>query len=259
MTNSNKPRLRVIHHFACSGGTLVSKCIAALPNVFLLSELHPSSTLHISRGKPRYLPSDIATQSRYAEVPNVQELANNIFKDSICLANEHIEAHGGNLVIRDHSHADFCVGETIAKKSEIVTLLKTEFNVLSVVTIRNPIDAYASLVKNNWVHFSPATFDEYCKRFWAFVSNYDDEVIFKYEDFVAKPEKVLKKIAKTIELDFDSSAIDIFSVFQVTGDSGRSGSYIEKRDRKELDEDFLKEIQSSEYFKKITKRFRYKP
>ncbi len=29
---SRKPTIRVIHHLACSGGTLFSKCISAMPN-----------------------------------------------------------------------------------------------------------------------------------------------------------------------------------------------------------------------------------
>jgi hypothetical protein len=55
VTNSYKkpkPVIRVIHHLACSGGTLISKCISAMPNVYLLSEAHPFSDLHLGRETP---------------------------------------------------------------------------------------------------------------------------------------------------------------------------------------------------------------
>jgi hypothetical protein len=35
------PVVRTLHHVACSGGTLISRCLAALPGVVLLSELNP--------------------------------------------------------------------------------------------------------------------------------------------------------------------------------------------------------------------------
>ena len=56
---NTKPKLRIIHHLACSGGTLISKCISALPNVYLLSELHPTTTLHMGGGRPKFLPADV--------------------------------------------------------------------------------------------------------------------------------------------------------------------------------------------------------
>ena len=37
----SRPFARAIHHFACSGGTVISKCVAAMPHVALLSEVNP--------------------------------------------------------------------------------------------------------------------------------------------------------------------------------------------------------------------------
>src|SRR5690606_26210779 len=36
-----KEPVRIVHHFACTGGTLICKCIAAMPNTQLLSEVNP--------------------------------------------------------------------------------------------------------------------------------------------------------------------------------------------------------------------------
>ena len=46
------PTLRTIHHFACTGGTVISKCLAALPQVMLISEINP-----INRHSSKFNPS----------------------------------------------------------------------------------------------------------------------------------------------------------------------------------------------------------
>jgi hypothetical protein len=37
----NKQPLRIIRHFACTGGTIISKSLSVMPNTLLLSELNP--------------------------------------------------------------------------------------------------------------------------------------------------------------------------------------------------------------------------
>ena len=39
-----KPRIRILHNLARSGGTLVSKCLGCMDRVALLSEIHPLGT-----------------------------------------------------------------------------------------------------------------------------------------------------------------------------------------------------------------------
>jgi len=253
-----KPKLRIVHHLACSGGTLVSKCLAALPNVHLLSELHPTTVLHQGGGKPKFLPSDVTTQARYANVPNIDNLAWKLFKSNIKDTYEHLTRYSGALVIRDHTHSDFCVGNDYSQYSTVANLLADDFELLRVVTLRDPIDSYISLVKNDWVHFEPKTFDEYCKRIWVFVSEYNDGQVFKYEDFVNSPVEVMKNISGSLELTFSDSFIDTFSLFRVTGDSGRSGDVIEERKRRDLTNEELNEFSSSKYYAMIAKRFNYR-
>lgn len=256
-TLNTKPTIRVIHHLACSGGTLVSKCLAALPNVFLLSELHPASTLHMGGEKPKFSPTDVITLSRYANVPEADSLAWKIFVDNIKTTNKHIASFGGHLVIREHTHSDFCVGESFTKHSSVVENLSNEFNVLRVATLRNPIDSYLSLLNNNWEHFEPKGFNEYCKRVDAFVSGYKLEQVFRYEDFVENPSENVHKITQALNLPFSDGFIDIFDICKVTGDSGRGGSSIAKRERREISNPLLQEIKASKYFEKIAKKFNY--
>ena len=37
----SKPLIRTIHHLACTGGTLISKCLGSMPDVALISEVNP--------------------------------------------------------------------------------------------------------------------------------------------------------------------------------------------------------------------------
>ncbi|MBT81098.1 MAG: hypothetical protein CL587_11995 [Alteromonadaceae bacterium] len=253
----DKPEIRIIHHMACSGGTLISKCLASLPNVFVLSELHPTTTLHQGGGKPKFLPADITTQARYAKVPAADDLALSLFKMNIESAYEHIENYGGILIIRDHSHSDFCVGEGFKESSVIANLLKNDFKLLRLVTLRDPIDSYLSLCKNNWVHFSPKTFDEYCKRLWHFLEEYKYTEVVRYEDFVSRPEETMACMADILKIRYDSHFIDLFPIFRVTGDSGRSGATISERARRELTFEETEEIKTSKYYKLIAKKFNY--
>jgi hypothetical protein len=254
---SNKPVIRIIHHFACSGGTMISKCLAAMPNTYLLSEVHPSTELHLGSGKPKYSPTDISSLIKYADIPNADELAAELFLSNIINAYEHVCLYGGTLVLRDHSHADFCLGETSKDRGAVYSLLEKHFQIQNIVTIRNPIDAYLSLVKNNWLHFTPASFEEYCRRFIAMTKEYAGCDFYLYEDLVKAPVPTMEKICQSLNLDFSNYFEYIFELFRVTGDSGRTSPIIAERSRADLSLEFLTEIKCSESFKEICKCYGY--
>ncbi len=248
---AKKPTIRIIHHLACSGGTLISKCIAAMPNVYLLSEVHPFTDLGIGTGKPKYTPSDIISLTKHANIPQQKELVGKLFKNAIDEVYQHVTRYGGILVLRDHTHADFNTNEPIPHQSTLIKLLEETYEVKSVLTIRNPIDSYVSLVKNGWVHFEPQTFDEYCKRLLCLTEQFKMEDIFKYEDFTKDPKRQMQDIAQTLALPFDDAFEEIFSLFKVTGGSGRNSDAISTRSRREFSEKLKSEINNSVSFKKI--------
>ena len=41
---AGRPTLRLVHHMARSGGTLISRCLGCMSGVLLLSEIHPLGT-----------------------------------------------------------------------------------------------------------------------------------------------------------------------------------------------------------------------
>lgn len=248
---SAKPKIRIIHHLACSGGSLISKCISSMPNVYLLSEVHPyADRQRKQRQQPLFSPQDIVSLADYAGVPMHKSLSEKIFLASIKSLHEHVDLYGGYVVIRSHSHTDYCSGEAI-NSSPIVKILADFFDVQSVATLRNPIDSYLSLKKNNWLHFTPSTFDEYCRRVGFFIEEFGVENILTYDSFIVDPLLKMDTICEKLEIPFSDSFLDIFDAFKVTGDSGRKSDRIEAKSRRPMSETFIKEISNSKNFESI--------
>ncbi|WP_421132580.1 hypothetical protein [Alteromonas sp. A079] len=252
-----KPVLRVIHHLACSGGSLITKCISALPNVFVLSEVHPHSYRHLPKDEATFLPSDIATLAYQAGFPESKKLAVELFRNSVIETAYHVESYGGTLVLRDHSHSDYCVGDEYQNKSTVLATLKDDFDIRSLVTLRNPIDCYASLKSNYWLHFSPETFDEYCLRVLKFLEPFESFQILEYESFVEDPKSTMRRMCDILDLTYDESFVDTFDYFLVTGDSGRKGTVIEPRSRRKIDEEFRAEIAASKNFSTLCEIYHF--
>lgn len=248
--NSN-PKMRVVHHFACSGGTLISKCIAALPSVYLLSEAHANSELAL-RDYAEFSPTDLVRLAKYAHIPEIKKLSEHIFKNTISTINNHLTGMGSYLVIRYHTHSDYCTSKPVVEENVFESQFCSKYNVLSLLTIRNPIDAYASLKKNGWIHFTPGDFDSYCERYLKHLSHFRDSNIVRYEDFVESPEMVIKVICNVLELPYSDSFIDTFSINKLTGDSGRKSDVISTRERS-ADDSLMDEASNSSNFNRICK------
>jgi hypothetical protein len=256
---ADKKTIRSIHHFACSGGTVLSKCIAAMPNTFLISEVHPTTKLTINPSVTEFRPTDLTSLGRYAELPKMDELAEKIFLSNVQVVNEHLNTLSAKLVLREHTHSDYCLGDENAVASEpvLIRLLKREYSHRKIATVRDPIDSFISLQNNGWVHFSPSSFDQYCERLLAFISHFRSDEIVKYEDFVDQPKLVMKRISEILDIDYSSEFEDVFSIFKVTGDSGRSGDKINKRGRREVTKEFQDEIKNSTAYNKLKTNLQY--
>ena len=75
--------IRTVHHFACTGGTLICKCIAAMPNIQLLSEVDPLSTLLKSTVKPQFAPTDMVKLMRQSTRGVSDELIIELFLNNL--------------------------------------------------------------------------------------------------------------------------------------------------------------------------------
>lgn len=243
--------IRTVHHFACTGGTLISKCIASMPNTQLLSEVDPLSCLGDTESNPQFAPSDIAKLMRQSTHGASPELIGELFLNNLQIIHLKSVNAGLRLILRDHAHSHYCAGDDVPNRATLRNLVASIFATLSVVTVRDPIDSYLSLQNNGWIHFTPVSFDEYCRRYLAFLNDYEGVEIIRYEDFVAQPEKVMQDLCEILKLPFNPSFQDIFSVHKITGDSGRSSGIIEARARRPLDKQTSDEFEASSMYKKL--------
>ena len=162
---TSRHTLRTVHHMACTGGTLIAKCIAALPNALVLNEVNPFSELDLSnKEKPGFQPRDFIALVRQSGVDLSDDVIANIFCNQINALLQSAEKQKKQVVLREHTHSSYMVGERLQALASVREVLAPHFNVKSIVTVRNPIDSYLSLLYNNWLHFQPSGFDEYCNR-----------------------------------------------------------------------------------------------
>jgi hypothetical protein len=254
---SPREPIRTLHHLACTGGTLMSKCIAAMPNTQVLSEVDPLSTMQHNPNKPRFAPTDMVQLMRQSTRGVSSQIVIDLFLNNLeTIYSETVHA-GQRLILRDHAHSHFCIGGAIPDRPSFHELIQSRFPVLSVVTVRHPLDSFLSLKSNGWIQFNPPTFDEYCGRYIAFLNAHEGIPVIRYEDFVNTPQEVMSEICSRLEIPFSDQFIDLFSVFALTGDSGRRGNVIESKPRRPINADLAADLAGSANYRLLQERLKY--
>lgn len=254
----NVQPIRIIQHLSCTGGTLFSRCIAAMPNIVLLSEIYPLSELSFFPNKsPTFCPTDAISLARLGEAPAIDALCEKVFLEEMRAIEKHIRYYGQRLVLREHSHSNYLVGNEITGGKTISEMLKGTSRLLSILTVRHPLDSYLSVRHNGWIHFEPATFDEYCRRYLIFLSRRGDVPIFKYEDLLESPEDVLEQICCHFEIPYNQNFQNYLGIVSTTGNSDRTSNHIGKRTRRPIDSALLLEMQASSSFRELCEALNY--
>jgi len=241
--------VRSLHHFACSGGTLIAKVMAGLPGVVLLNEIDPLSNIRLTnrRKKPPFAPTDIFIGLRQSLRAVDEGIICTGFAAAVSTMATALARQGQSLLIRDHAHSQFCTAVDPAGRPTVREMLAPSARLLSLVTVRHPLDSFASLHHAGWVQFAPPTLEEYCARYLLFLERHADLPILKYEDFVTEPKVGLKKICRLMELPFHDLAFDMIPIIRVSGDSGRSGPEITTRPRRPLPDEIEAQRDSGSY------------
>ncbi|MDD8059335.1 sulfotransferase domain-containing protein [Shewanella metallivivens] len=194
-----KPTIRIIHHLACSGGAELAQYISAMPNVYLLNEVHPF--LVASRDSPSL---ELTSAVKNTKIPLSSKLNGQLFLENIKNIYQHVTQLGLNLVIRDNAYYDYLFSEEISNQS-ILKLLEEDFNVISVVLYRDTIDSFSSLACADFFKNRTLSFNEYCDRVLTFISDYSSAKLVKYEDLCASPEKTVETICEYFQIGFNDS------------------------------------------------------
>ncbi len=242
-----KPIIRSIHHLACTGGTLMSKCIASMPNVALISEVNP-----MNRYDSNFTPTNplLLLERSYRTFTTEEKI--DIFKMQIAKAMQLCQKDDVDLILRDHSHTDFCRESKESDVCAIKDYLSEDYHLIHVLTVRHPLDSYLSLIENGWEHFYPRGINEYSKRYLAFIDKYSSSEIIRYEDFCEDPVEAMKKLCSILRIGYDDNFMNTFGDKILSGDSGRRDiKTIEKRSRKPIPSKIKSQIESSEYYSKL--------
>lgn len=250
--------VRSIHHLACTGGTLITKCLGGLPNTILLNEIDPLSTIDILPwGQQPFAPRDLIAALRYGARTLSQETLIETFIGALSALHRSLSIQGYHLVLRDHAHSQFCHNCDPDLRPTLQQIIQDHLPSLSVVTVRHPVDSFLSLSQNDWVRFAPPTFDEYCKRSLNFLDRHAGTAIYRYEDFVKDPETVLQEICTKLALPYTAITFDLTPAIQISGDSGRTGIRISPRPRRDVPEHLQQACADSEYYTALCTRLGY--
>ena len=253
-----KPIIRTIHHLSCSGGSVLCKCIASMQNAIVISEVHPDQL------RFEFNPYD-PTQLLLAQT-NLGEdisLRRQIFLNRIIETEQILKNNNMITVLRDHTHSDYLIQNNIAEiisKSSLIESISGHFEVYSVLSIRNPIDSYLSLIHNKWNN-SISSFEDYCSRILLMLKTYEKlgALIIKYEDFCKDPDIILKQICRKLVINYSADYAKRFYKIPMTGDSGRLGRVetVKVQTPRKMNEILRNEIEVSKSFMEITKRYSY--
>jgi len=182
--------LRILHNLARTGGTIISRCLACMDGVALLSEVHPTL------GGPW---NDASTQAR--DWYGVEVPAGLPFVDTIAALEEAFRSRGMTLVLRSWDHVDFVPSshnQTPAMRSTIVDALDARFSLLRAKVERE--DRLAQLA-------SLEKFGEPCGAL-AFARglvefSWMDVPGTTYERFLERPGFTLEWLCSVLALPFD--------------------------------------------------------
>lgn len=248
--------IRCLHHVACSGGTVICKCLAVMPRVCLLSEVNPFNRYGIDFNPSNPILLYERTQGK-APLAAIKES----FVQDIDKVFRLAKNNNSVLVLRDHAHTDFFSGLRHIKGEPVglYSCLEDDYTLISAVTVRHPLDSYLSLVSLGWdVQFQPNTFDAYCNRYLDFLACYGSKPIHKYEDFCADPDQFLQKLCADLFIQYDPGYRDHFGSIELSGDSGRgSNTEIKIRERRLVSDSLKRELASSSAYHELCSRLGY--
>ena len=201
---------------ARSGGTLVSKCLASMNEVMLLSEIHPRAG---DRFSPVRQAADWFGLVSPEEVLRVDGAAQ--FPAAIALLCQRAEAQGRKLLLREWSHLDFYGLPFIADpawRSSLVEALAASFVLRRVVLIRHPVDQLISLVRLPALGGS-LDLDRFLRGYRLLAEMAVEHGFVRYEDFTRDPDVALQRLCGLLDLDFDPGYAQRWAGWdRITGD-----------------------------------------
>jgi protein O-GlcNAc transferase len=221
-TSGLRPRIRILHQLARSGGTVICRCLASMESVVLLSEIHP-------QGLRMFNPLQQAIEwyglLRPADVARA-ETGKLSFNAAIAMIAERCAEQDKILVLRDWNHLDY-IGLPFAQpgyRPLLADSLHAEFELIRFATVRHPLDQWLSLSRNPLFaeRLPPGKYLKGVRRFAEMASGTG---MLHYEDFTASPDDALLRLCTALQIPFDPAYRQRWASYNnITGDvlPGRS-------------------------------------
>ena len=245
--------IRIIHHWACSGGTIISRSIAAIHNVVILSEVHPLAYLRLSKPEPIYTPTDIIQQLCLPHNGADPVLCIAAWRGAIAALAQKVADNNKVLVLRNHSHIDFFTGAQPGTEHFITRTLQDTHVITALLTVRHPLDSWISIKLQNWDrHFRFSTLEEFCHRALMLVQASKGLPVIRYEEFTINPERGLQTICKILNIKTDTIQPSALDVVNLSGDSGRRSNQITARARRLIPEAIKIEIEAMQKYQDVS-------
>lgn len=257
---SNK--ILTLHHFAASGGTVISKILSTGLNVCLLNEVHPQ---YVNFNPKSFSPTTLMEEFfvRYGNLhEGVDELLDKKFISDLSLLVEDKFFENRILILRDWTHGDFFErqsnrGSYLCDLLNISPLKTSLYHPL--VTIRNPIDNFLSGCRSGFFKAINDNFDVFCALYLEFYNHYKSKgsIIIKYEDIINKTDNFQILLDQEYGIKFPENYRDLINRYNFSGDSGRSSGDLQVRPRRDEDLEIASELKTSDAFKILNQFFEY--
>lgn len=272
MSGDARPVVRMVHMMARSGGTIVAKCLGVMPNVVMLSEVHPAvpGLMHTPPSKRNknalgvlwsFDPLRQADQwygllteedkDRVRASRRVME-----FDESIAMIERRARERGLALIIRDWAHLDY-LGEPFNSdppgRLAAVESLAPRFRLLRAATVRHPIDQWLSMRNLPMVReeIAPDAYLRGCRRFAEEAARVG---FVRFEDFAQDPRRHIRRLCERLEVGFDPGFEARWPGYTtITGDvsGSRAQTTISLPARRTVSDDLLERFDRSEDYRAI--------
>ena len=246
----------VMECYARSGGTLLNKCLGALPGTVVLSEVNP-----LGGGWGALGADSITTVREQAALWYGIDIATDDFYDGIVQLDSICESSGRHLVVRDWCYVNFASHEynhgNPTKRFLTIEGLRGKIDMQVFAFVRDAIDI--------WISRGCPDVKQFFGEYWGYIEKLTElnVPVFKYEDFCNNPMSTLRDICECTGLEYADVSERYRDFEYVNGDTqgasrGNTLSEIRLLPRKDIPSKKVKEVNASDLMKKCNSVMGYR-
>lgn len=204
---------------ARSGGTVISKCLATMERVVLLSEIHPVSVRTFDPLRQAHEWYGLLTP---ADLARIRQSPPN-FMAAMGLIAKRCAERGALLTVRDWTHLDYTAVPFLpipCYRLRLAEALGQRFSVLNTTTVRHPIDQWLSLRRLAVIH-GKLSLGDFLQGYRRFAERCAEIGFMRYEDFTHDPDSELRGLCERLRIPFDAGYRERWSSYaKITGARG---------------------------------------